>query len=143
MNAAHETAKANADSKASEDEAKATEEAERRAALDSLRARYPDLARKVEADEIGLRAAKVEADERDEKDRTERRRHTGYLNDALRLFHGYSGATPDEWAAKIHRFLDPEYFVGGNDVAMDGKTMRRAAATLTALADRLEAEERS
>jgi hypothetical protein len=35
----------------------------------------------------------VEADERDEKDRTERRRHTGYLNDALRLFHGYSGAT--------------------------------------------------
>jgi ParB-like chromosome segregation protein Spo0J len=68
LNAAYETAKASATAK---DRAAEAEKA-RREQLDTLRQRYPDLARKVEDGEIGVAAALVEAREKDTQARSQR-----------------------------------------------------------------------
>lgn len=51
---------------------KVTSEASRRAAMDNLRARYADLAEKVEREELSFKAAVVEANDRDERARNQR-----------------------------------------------------------------------
>ena len=68
LNAAYDQAKQIQSKQADEEQKQASE----RAALDALRKRYPDLARRVEEDGLSLKAMMTEADEKDRQARSQR-----------------------------------------------------------------------
>lgn len=132
LNEAYKTTKERVDAQESEEEERRSSEEQRRASLDGLRKRYPDLARRVEEDGIGIKAMLVEADERDAKAKSQRQSLFMGLRNARSALAGFAASSE---LPKL-----PEYLKSKELKAEFVDVFRDEPTVLTSMVETMEAE---
>lgn len=132
LNEAYNATKERVEEQERDEEQHRSAEEQRRASLDALRNRYPDLARRVEEDGIGIKAMLVEADERDAKAKSQRQSLFMGLRNARSALAGFAASSE---LPKL-----PEYLKSKELKAEFVDVFRDEPTVLTSMVETMEAE---